>query len=993
MIDQNAEPCRTALGRRDFLKLLGLSSAALASGCAPEVPDLIPYVWAPENLQPGKPAFFATTCRECPAGCGMLAKNVDGRVVKLEGNPRHPVNLGRLCPRGQAALTGLYNPDRLRHPAARNADGSLRPLDWDEAYSILNGYLERLKSEGRAGRMVFLTGLMSGTLRDLIAEGLKRAGGGYNAHIMYEALCYDALKSANQAVFGRSALPTYRIDEADLLISLGADFLETWLSTVEYAWRFARFHEAGPSAKNFFVYVGPRRSLTAANADHILDAAPGKEALVGWALLKMVLQGKGAGAMSESLRSKLQRVVAPLDLKTLVAESGVAEGELQRIARRFEQARRPLVLAGGNPLLMPDAEGAAVAAALLCTLKKESLALVDFGHPHALGESARPAQMLELTERLRLQEVDLLLIHDTNPAFSLPQAWQFEEALQKVPAVVSFSSYPDETSRHAHLLMPAHTFLETWGDYEPRKGLRSLMQPAIGPVFDTRSLTEIVAATLLQTPPGEVPVGLEVVQAGWRKLWGQASPRESFESFWVQSLRLGGSWMSMQTASEAESAVPTLEGLVAGPPAAAAQGEGDFECVVYPTIQFYDGRMANRPWLQELPDPVTQVTWGGWAEMNPRDARRLQLDKGDVVEIASAYGSVKVPVLPIPSVPPGRVALPIGQGHTHFGRFADGRPDNPMKLMPAVQDSSKRIGVPAFRVGVRPAAERYPIAHTDGSHTQQGRNLLQSEAFDAYRARAAAGQRPDITRPLPEDYLPGRDVYPPHEHVDYRWAMAIDLDRCIGCGACVTACYAENNVAYVGREQMLRGREMSWIRVQRYFSDDGARMGWLVMLCQHCDNAPCESVCPVFAPHHNPEGLNNQVYNRCFGTRFCSQNCPYKVRRFNWYTWNRAEPLNLQLNPEVTVRQKGIMEKCSFCIQRIVAAKVEARNQGRMVQDGDFTTACAQTCPTGAIAFGSLLDPQSRVSRLIEDARTYQVLHHLNTKPGVMYLKKLTQAL
>jgi molybdopterin-containing oxidoreductase family iron-sulfur binding subunit len=298
-----------------------------------------------------------------------------------------------------------------------------------------------------------------------------------------------------------------------------------------------------------------------------------------------------------------------------------------------------------------------------------------------------------------------------------------------------------------------------------------------------------------------------------------------------------------------------------------------------------------------------------------------------------------------------------------------------------------------FTVTIERLPDRFGIAATSGSFTDLGRDILEHEDFDHHKEKVAAGYKPHITPPLPEGYHKEVDFYGPHRHAEYRWAMIVDLDRCIGCGACVVACYAENNVAFVGRKQMLNMREMSWIRAQRYFERDTHRAGWLVMLCQHCDSAPCEAVCPVFAPHHSPEGLNNQVYNRCFGTRFCSQNDPYKVRRFNWFTWTRPKPLDMQLNPDVTVRQKGIMEKCSFCIQRIVAAKVTARNEDRPLRDGEFTTACAQTCPTDALIFGNLLDPQSRVAKLMQDSRAYQVLHHLNTKPAVIYLKRLTQTL
>jgi molybdopterin-containing oxidoreductase family iron-sulfur binding subunit len=344
-------------------------------------------------------------------------------------------------------------------------------------------------------------------------------------------------------------------------------------------------------------------------------------------------------------------------------------------------------------------------------------------------------------------------------------------------------------------------------------------------------------------------------------------------------------------------------------------------------------------------------------------------------------------------VPPGVVAVPLGQGHTDFGRYGSGVPGNPLALFPPdVDPASGGLGRPPFGVTLEKVGQASPLAHTDGSLYQHDRDLAQTVAQRDVGRAGAHSRGEGLVLPLPEGFDSAADFYPAHQHGAHRWAMAVDLDRCTGCGACAVACQAENNVAFVGREQVRKGREMSWLRVQRYFEADRPGARWLPMLCQHCEAAPCESVCPLFAPHHGPEGLNNQVYNRCFGTRFCLHADPYKVRRFNWYTFTRPKPLNLQLNPDVTVRQKGVMEKCSFCVQRIVEAKAAARNENRPLRDGDFTTACAQTCPTDAIVFGDLLDPASRVSRLFRDARAYQVLGHLNTKPAVIYLKKVVDS-
>ncbi|KJS33533.1 MAG: hypothetical protein VR64_01855 [Desulfatitalea sp. BRH_c12] len=977
--------------RRQFLKWMGWGSVAFATGCGPELPDLIPYVRPPEGILPGIATVFATVCRECPAGCGMLAANRDGRIIKAEGNPLHPINTGKLCPRGQASLTGLYNPDRIRGPRLRSREGALQLIDRAQAETLLYEKVRALRRQGRQERVALLTPLLAGTLKEVIDDGLAQFGAGPRAHLMYEPLSYESLQAANQTVFGHAALPTYTIDQADFLISFNADFLETWLSNVEYARRFAAFHQPGAGRKNFFVYVGPRQSLTAANADHAVFTAPGKEYLVAVGMLKILLEEQPAH-WSRSQREQVQQAIGDHTARSAAEGSGVSEETLRAIARRFAQAARPLALAGGNGRLMPNAYATAVAANLLCAVTQESLTLIDFQQPHALGAAASMADMQVFSDRLRDKEIDLLLLCDVNPAFTLPMAWQVSESLGKVPMVVSFSSFPDETSVHAHLHLPAHTFLETWGDYHPKPGIMSLMQPTMGAVFDTRPLGDMLIETFFERDTDPMPTYAQRLRSAWRKHAERSEAPNSFRRFWIQSLRQGVRRPDEKGRTAARlSAEAPGDTIFAAPPQ--PPGAGTFAAIMYPTIQFYDGRMANRPWLQELPDPITQITWGGWVEMHPQDADRLGLSQSDMVRIVSPDGAIDVPVLPMYSVPPGQLAVPIGQGHVRFGRFADGLPANAFTLLPSGIDPHGTLAGATFTVTIQRLPDRFGIAATSGSFTDHGRDFLAHEDFEHHKEKVAAGHKPHITPPLPDGYHKEIDFYGPHQHAEYRWAMIVDLDRCIGCGACVVACYAENNVAFVGREQMLKMREMSWIRAQRYFDRDTHRAGWLVMLCQHCDSAPCEAVCPVFAPHHSPEGLNNQVYNRCFGTRFCSQNDPYKVRRFNWFTWTRPKPLEMQLNPDVTVRQKGIMEKCSFCIQRIVAAKVTARNEDRPLRDGEFTTACAQTCPTDALIFGNLLDPQSRVAKLMQDARAYQVLHHLNTKPAVIYLKRLTQTL
>ncbi len=966
--------------RRQFLKTLGLAGTAALAGCSEPARHLVPYVIPPEDIVPGEATWYATTCRECPAGCGMLAKNRDGHVIKVEGNPRHPVNTGRLCARGQASVQGLYNPDRFRQPMLKDATGRLQPVSWDQAMK------RAIDAIGKAGqkRVVFMSHLMTGSEAGLARRWADAVNGQY---VVYEPYAYEALRKANRIVFGADRIPDYRIDLSDLLISFGANFLETWVSNVRFTRQFSVFHEPKQDRKNLFIYVGPRLSLTAANADHFIPVPPGGERYVALGLLNLLV--------SQGLSSGMTGMKVPADISAFTpgvveARAGVQPDTLKKIAQHFLRARRPLALAEGMGFQDMSALETAVAANLLCTLSPGSRDLLDFGNFMSLGEIAPASDIKRLTDDMANGRIGAMILYRANPVYSLPAAWGFETALSRVPVVISLSSFPDETTARASLVMPSSTFLESWGDYSPQAKVTGLLQPAMGTFFDTRQLGDILLAL------GKAMAGQEkfpekdlydVLRNSWGKTGGGVSP----EAAWQESLRQGGSFGLNEKSQPARGKGGSFS---FSPPATPdAERRGTFDLFTYPTIQFFDGRLANRPVLQEMPDPVTQVTWDACVEIHPETARKMGIKKGDVLELHADNRSIRAPAFPCVGIPEGALAIPIGQGHApSFSRYArTGDSGNPTYLPAGRLDAAGGIIRTVRGVTIQKTGHHVPVAHADGDAYQHGRRIARSLTFARYAA--TKNSRPRIDMPLPEGWDKRKDFYPAHKHAAYRWGMVIDIDRCIGCEACVIACYMENNVGIVGKDNVLLGRQMSWIHVERYYEPDQPYIRFIPLLCQHCDSAPCESVCPMFAPNHSQEGINNQVYNRCIGTRDCNINCPWKVRRFNWFTWGHDYPLGWQLNPDVTVRQKGVMEKCSFCIQRVVKAKTDATSEHRKIKDGEFTTACAQTCPADAIVFGNLMDPESRVSKLLNQGRAYQALGELNTKPAVIYLKKITQEL
>lgn len=992
------DDAKKGVSRRRFLQILGASSAGAAlAGCADDKTQLLkPRVKSEGeggNI-PGVPVWFGSTCTECSAGCGVAVKVVDGRAIKVEGSSDHPINRGGLCALGQSSLQSLYDPDRIRQPLKRTGEkggvAQFAPISWDEALT--------LTAEGiaKAGKpTVFLTGEVTGAHEQLFGElcsGLRAE------QVVFDPMQPVELTKAAEAVYGIREVPQFRFAEADFILNFGADFLETWVSPVEYARGWAEGRRRDLPAKT--VHIEPRLSLTGANADLWLCSNPGTEGDIALALVSELSARSGRRQLEPALRRYVDSLVRDVSVAKVADVAGVPADKITMLAAQLAEAKAPLVIAGGTAASTERGFELQVLVALLNVMSGAVGRTVIPGNGRTVRSSVEG--LGSLIKKLTEESVGALIISGTNPAFTLPGDFGFSLAARKAKLVVSLASHLDETAQLADVILPSHTGLESWGVLNPQPGVYSLQQATMSPVFDTKDVgdTLLALSAYLSAPiarGGKDGLFREYVKAYWKELadkWGKSS---DFESFWHESLARGGYTVKSAASSSMVPTVALLPGSFPSPHIGDHRSSHE-ELIIYPfsSVKTFDGRAANRPWLQELPDPMTSAVWDAWVELHPDTAATLKVAHGQTVAVRNHFGEVRAAVVVSPYIAKGIAGIPLGQGHRAYGRYASSvGKGNVIDLIS--RQKGEGVSLLSARAEVTRVHERHTLVTLAGSDSQHGRGLARTTLLTAagveqaaHGAHGASAQEGALHTAHDEP----KQMYEQREHPIYRWGMAVDLASCTGCSACVVACYAENNIPTVGKELCSKGREMSWLRIEKYIDtephSEEFTVNFLPMMCQHCNNAPCEPVCPVYATYHNEEGLNAMVYNRCVGTRYCSNNCSYKVRRFNWVTIDVPEPLTWQINPDVTKRTMGVMEKCTFCVQRISEAKDRAKDEGRFVKDGEIQPACAQSCPTQAIVFGNLNDPESRVSKLSGDKRAYKVLdHHINTQPAVSYLNDI----
>lgn len=962
--------------RRDFLKALGFGVGAVTLAACQKVPvhKSIPYLIKPEEITPGVANYYSSTYD----GSAILVKTREGRPIKVEGNPNDLLSKGGLSAQAQASVLDLYDNGRVQDPQQNGG-----PTGWAQIDAFVKNELAAVVASGKTISIVTSTVHSPSTqavINDFIAKYPTAK------HVSYDAVSYTGIIKANQNSFGKAVLPHYNFDKADIIVSFAADFLGTWISGEEFTRQYVsnrnnKSLEAKKMSRHIQFESG--MSLTGTNADVRIAIKPSEE---GVALVNLYNALSGTSLPGSR---KLTTANADKAILLVAAELKAAKG-------------KALVVCGSNDVATQVLVNA------INSLLGSYGTTIDLDNP-SRQYAGNDGAIVDFITQAKNGTVGAALFLDANPAYDYHSADAVKEALKKVRLKVSFSDHADETAALCNIIAPNHHYLESWGDDSSVEGYYTVMQPTINPVYNTRQAEQ----SLLVWSDNAVKDYYTYVRNNWSNnllakggLSGQAGWETLLQTGFVLAAPVAaGSYTFNYDLNAVAQTVLNQSAKLAG---------AKVELQVYQNTSIRDGKRANNPWLQELPDPVSKVTWDNFAAMSPSDIIKLGLDEFEVVKVEANGYTVELPVLSQPGQAPGTVSIAVGYGRTAAGLVGNNVGKNAYPFLNFLNGTFQTNA----SATISGTGDIFPLSQTQTHHSFEGRNVIREASFTEYKKNPAAGsgsdgehEKYDLWENTNEDKIHARPVYD--------WVMAIDLNACTGCGACVVACSAENNIPVVGKDEVGRRREMHWIRIDRYYSFNNDSNGHGItkekeiaklenfnnvtvvhqpMLCQHCDHAPCETVCPVLATTHSSEGLNMMAYNRCVGTRYCANNCPYKVRRFNWFNyWNDSrfdnylnnEHTQLVLNPDVTTRFRGVMEKCSMCVQRIQAGKLQAKMEKRPLRDGEVKVACQQTCSANAIVFGNRNDPNSEVSKALKSERTYYVLEELNVKPGIGYQVKV----
>lgn len=932
--------------RRDFLKMMGFSvgAVALVTSCQMPVRKAIPLLNQPEDLVPGVPNFYASTFFDGNDYCSILVKTRESRPIKIEGNEMSPLTKGGTNARVQASVLNLYDDARLKNPRKGEVDSG-----WETIDTEISMELKTLQAKGL--KVVLLTStIISPSTKELIKEFTNTYT---NVEwVMYDAVSYNAIRKANELNFGTAIIPDYRFDKAKTIVSFDADFLGNWLMPVAYSKQFSanrKLIKGNTKMSRMYMYES-NLSLTGANADYRFPIKPSEQTAVLLNLYNEIARATGN--------------------ETFTAPKVTTDVKLAAIDL-LESKGESLVVCGTN-----DVQAQLIVNAINNLLGNIGTT-VDLNTPLYLKQGD-DAAMQRIIQEMNQGIVGGVLAYNVNPAYDYPQAEEFKNGLNKVGLKVSFSETLDETALLCNYVCTTNNYLESWNDAEPVKGYFSFQQPTIRPIFNTRQFQDSLLKWI--GSPNDFSTYIEEF---WNyKKFEVGVDGVSFTSFF-NKFKHDGVWMKQSDATVQATFSPQPFNI-------AKQPESGIELVVYEKIAMGVGKYTNNPWLLELPDPITTATWDNYLCVSPQFAKENNLAKEDVVLL---NGMFEIPVVVLPGQAYGTAAIALGYGRTAAGKAGNNIGKNAYPLT-HVRDGYLTLNGKIVTIE-KVAGKTYPLAMTQMHNDMEDRPIVRETTLKEYKQNPISGNEQHII-----DEKNNVTLYQKVNYDGIHWGMTIDLTSCTGCANCVIACQAENNTPVIGKEQVRQRRIMHWMRIDRYFSKDpeNPEVYHMPVMCQHCDNAPCENVCPVAATNHSSEGINQMAYNRCIGTKYCINNCPYKVRRFNWFSYvnNNEFDYNMNsdlgkmvLNPDVIVRQRGVVEKCSLCFQRIQEKKLLAKIENRELREGEVITACQQTCPTDAIQFGNLKNAESVVVQNNKEARMYHLLEHLHTLPSTSYLTKV----
>lgn len=950
----------SGFARREFLKLSGAMMALTSFGCVRRpAQKIVPYADRPEEIIPGKNTYYTSSYVDGNEGFGLVVTTREGRPIKAEGNPAHPVNQGKMSARAHAHILDLYDPDRLSGGKKGSSAVKLEDLD------------KEVKAAVAAGGVAVLTGSVVSPARMKLMKDFEKATGAKT--YTWDPTSQESVRLAQKECYGDAVFPRYRYDKADYILAVGSDFMGTEGNPTEAQRQFSKRRNPGADMSKLVSFESIL-TLTGMNADERYRVRPSQLIDVVLGVLHHAIKGSRY-ANDNAVKAVLQGYGA------VDERLGLTAGTIEKVAQALMAAKgKSLVVAGEQARNSMDLQ---IAVNFLNSVLDNDGKTVDAARSPQQGFQGRTAHLTALIEDINAGRIKTLIINGVNPVYSAPKSLGFAEALKKVGISVYVGRRADETGSASTFTAAESHAMEAWGDAEIQKGIYSVQQPTIRPLGESRSFEEHLMAWSKEGA-FKVASWYDYLRDYWKNSIQSRNrvgiAKQDFEDFWLSLLEEGvfdslGSKRENTSSGRRfnTSALKSIQKTATS---------SEYELVVYQKGGLRDGALANVAWLQELPDPVTKVVWDNYLMVSLKTAHKMGLETGSMATLKVGGETVKVPVLIQPGLQDNTVGLAVGYGRTAAGTVADGIGINAFPMLSVEGGRTGWVQDASFSK----ASGSYRLANPQGHHSMEGRQIVVEATNDQFMKDPEAGiHRHKII-----------SLWDKHEYNGIKWGMNIDLNKCTGCSACVVACQSENNIYNVGKQYVIEGRIMHWIRIDRYYAGepDNPEALFMPVTCMHCDNAPCETVCPVAATVHSDEGLNDMVYNRCVGTRYCANNCPYKVRRFNWFDYVKdvKSPQHLAMNPEVSVRERGVMEKCSFCTHRIKDAKHTAKVEGRELQDGEMVTACQQSCPTEAITFGDVNDPNSEVSKAMGEKRTYALLEEFNAAPALKYRTKIRNA-